>query len=115
MRAELHISGSEDTCLHDLVVEIAEPFNSWEEPDGFVLIYTSPEAAKDAFNKLHDKLYNLHPLLIGHPDGVTIEDDVLHFKGCEVWIKRSYESKAIAVVGVFFRPLVFGWRSSNLV
>ncbi len=86
VRAELHISGSEDTYLHDLIEDIAKPFDSWEEPDGFVLIYTSPEAAKDAFNKLHDKLYNLHPELIGHPDGVTIEDRVLNFKGCEVWI-----------------------------
>ncbi len=88
IRTELHMSGSEKTCdyLHDLIEDIAKPFDSWEEPDGFVLIYTSPEAAKDALSKLHDKLYNLHPELIGHPDGVTIEDGVLNFKGCEVFV-----------------------------
>ncbi len=88
VRAELHIAGSEATCedLHDLLEEIAEPFNSQQEPDGFVLIYTSPEAAKDALSKLYDKLYHRHPELIGHPDGVTIEDGVLHFKDCEVLV-----------------------------
>ncbi len=86
IRTELHISGSEDNYLHDLIEKIAKPFDSWEEPDGLVLIYTSPEAAKDALSKLHDKLYNLHPELIGHPDGVMIEDGVLYFKDCEVWV-----------------------------
>ncbi len=35
VRVELHISVSEDTYLHDLIEDIAEPFDSWEEPDGF--------------------------------------------------------------------------------
>ncbi len=48
LRTELHLSGSEKTFLHDLIVKIAEPSDSWEEPDGFVLTYTSPEATKDA-------------------------------------------------------------------
>ncbi len=40
VRTELHISGSEETCnyLHDLIVEIAGPYDSWDEPDGYILI-----------------------------------------------------------------------------
>ncbi len=42
VRAELHISGAKDTCdcLHDLIEEIAEPFDSWEEAAIIVLKQT---------------------------------------------------------------------------
>ncbi len=81
IRTELHISGSEDTYLHDLIEEFAEPFDSWEEPDGLVLIYTSPEAAKDALSKLHDKLIELYP------DEVFVDEEaVLYYKDCELFV-----------------------------
>lgn len=31
-------------------------------------------------------VFRLHIELIGHPDGVTIEDDVLCFRDCEVFV-----------------------------
>jgi hypothetical protein len=40
MRAELHISGSEDTCLHDLIEETAKPSGRCDEADEMVLIKT---------------------------------------------------------------------------
>ncbi len=88
VRAELHLSGPADTAkhLHDLIVEIETPFDSYEESDGFVLIYTSPDIAKKVFNKLHDTLYKKHPELIGHPDGFFVEDDILYFRGCEIFM-----------------------------
>ncbi len=85
--SSLHICGDQKSIkyLYDLVMQINKGVYSYEEEeDELVVAYLSNNEAKDAFNKLHDKLYNLHPELIGHPDGVTIEDGVLYFKGCKV-------------------------------
>ncbi len=68
--------------LYDLIMELSEPFYGIESLDEYRLIYTSPEAAKEVFAKLHETLNGMYPGLIGHPDGVTIEDDVRYFKGC---------------------------------
>ena len=90
VRAELHLSGPAKSAkfLHDLIIEIETPFDSHEEMDGYVFVYTSQEMAQRVFKQLHNELYHRHPELIGHPDDVTIEDDVLCFLGCEVFVRQ---------------------------
>ena len=43
--SELHLSGPAKTVkyLHDLIIEIETPFDSFEDPEGVVLVYTSPD------------------------------------------------------------------------
>jgi len=45
----------------------------------------SPDKTRKAFEGLYEKLCGLHPELIGEPEGLTMEDEVLIFKGCEVF------------------------------
>lgn len=88
VRTELHLSGTEKTTkyLHDMIMKIEMPFDSYDEMDGYVFVYTSPDIAQKVFTKLSEQLYHRHPELIGHPDGVSIEDEVLSFKGCETTV-----------------------------
>ncbi len=44
-----------------------------------------------------------YPQLIGHPDGVFIEDDILYFKDCKAWMRGLHEKKALTAVGAFFK------------
>ncbi len=92
VRAELHISGPEEVVkyLYDLITDIEEPFTSHEgELDGYIFVYTSKELAQQVFDRLHERLQGLHPGLIGHPEGVNVEDDnVLYFKECEVYLSH---------------------------
>jgi len=67
-------------------LETQAPFKSIEEMDGHIFVYTSPDIAQRVFKQLNDELYHRHPELIGHPDGVFVEDDVLYFRGCEVFV-----------------------------
>ena len=87
VRTELYISGPEETnpYLLGIIKEIEPPFGRSDQPDGLGLIYTSPDKAKKAFDGLYEKLCGLHPELIGEPEGLTMDDDVLVFKGCEVF------------------------------
>ena len=86
VRTELHLSGPVQIAkyLHDLILEIKTPFDSYEEPYGYIFVYTSPDHTQEVFKRLYNKLYLRHPDLIGLPEGVSIEDGVLCFKGCEV-------------------------------
>ncbi len=87
-RAELHISGSEDSCdyLYNLIVEIAEPFDVSSHLDDTVVIYTSIKKAKDVLHTLYEVLSIKHPNLVGRKDGIYFNNGVVYFKDCEIYV-----------------------------
>ena len=87
-RVELIISGEPDIVdyLHGLIKDIENPFNTFQIEDYLTCIYTSQVVAERVIEKLYQALCGLHPGLIGHPDGLTKEDDVLIFKESEVFV-----------------------------
>ena len=88
VRTELYISGPEETNLYllDIIKEIEPPFRQFDQREDVELIYTSPDKANKAFEGLYEKLCGLYPELIGDPDGLMIEDEVLYFRGGEVFV-----------------------------
>ncbi len=86
VRAELRISGSEATCdyLHDLIEEIAEPFDVSSHLDDTVVIYTSTKKAQEVLHTLYEVLKVRHPNLVGRKDGIYFNNDVVYFEDCEV-------------------------------
>ena len=88
VRTELYITGPEKTNLYllGIIKEIEPPFGRCDQPDGLGLIYTSPNKAEKAFEELYEKLCGLHPDLIGDPEGLIIEDEVLYFRESEVFV-----------------------------
>jgi len=88
VRTELYITGPEETNLYllGIIKEIEPPFRQFDQPEDVELIYTSPDKAKKAFEGLYEKLCGLYPDLIGDPEGLIIEDEVLYFRESEVFV-----------------------------
>lgn len=75
--------------IFDLVMKINEGIDSYEDDEDEVVVeYESMKEATEVLDRLREKLYSLHPVLIGDPEGVFMddEDDVLYFKNCEIWV-----------------------------
>ncbi len=62
-RTELHLSGPAKTVkyMYDLIIDIQRPFDTYEEMDGYVFVYLSPDIVNRVINQLHDKLNHRHP------------------------------------------------------
>ncbi len=88
VRTELHISGSTETAeyLNNIINDVESPFESYEDEEGLVLIYTSVETSLKVFDMLYEILSVLHSELLGKTDGLYIDDNTLFFKDCVVWI-----------------------------
>ncbi len=87
VRVELHISGSEGTCLHGLIEEIAEPFDVSSHLDDTVVIYTSTKKTQEVLHTLYEVLKVRHPNIVGRKDGIYFNNGVVYFEDCEVWVK----------------------------
>jgi len=87
-RVELVIMGDPDNTdyLYELIREIEMPFDGFPSFDYFTCIYTSMERAAKVIEQLYTNLCAAQPKLIGHPEGISIEDGVLYFKDCEVFV-----------------------------
>jgi len=88
VRTELYISGPEKNnhYLLGIISEIEPPLGRFDQPEDVELIYTSPDKARKVFEGLYEKLCGLYPELIGNPDGVMMEHEVLYFRGSEVFV-----------------------------
>ncbi len=84
VRAELRISGSEETYLYDLIVEIAEPFQVSSHLDDTVVIYTSTKKAREVLHTLYEVLKLKHPTFVGRKDGIYFNNGVVYYDDCEI-------------------------------